>query len=94
MPQNRSFGRKSHGYSFWAADGVIDIFVIEPGTTINSEHCTGTLKTLKQLRKVWKYQNILLRHDNTRPHTLQTDMEAFDTCHTPLMDTYMSQMKG
>ena len=36
--QNPSFGRKSYGYSFWAADGVIDMVIIEPGTTINSEH--------------------------------------------------------
>jgi hypothetical protein len=55
-PQNRSFGRKSHGCSFWAADGVIDTVVIEPGTTINSEHCIGTLKTLKQARRVWKHK--------------------------------------
>jgi hypothetical protein len=77
-PQNPSFGRKSHGYSFWAADGDIDMVVIEPGITINWEHYAATLKTLKQLRRVWKHKNTLLQHDNARPHTLQTTMEAVE----------------
>jgi len=81
-PQNPSFGRKSHVYCFWATDGVIDMVVIEPGTNTNSKHCTATLKTLKQLRRVWKHKNILLQHDNARPHTLQTNTEAVDICHT------------
>jgi hypothetical protein len=81
-PQNPSFGRKSYVYCFWATDGVIDMVVIEPGTTTISEHCTATLQTLKQLRIVWKHKNILLQHDNARPYTLQTNTEAVDTCHT------------
>ena len=51
-PQNPSSDRKSHGYSFWAEDGVIDMVITEPGTTIDSEHHIATFKTLKQLRRV------------------------------------------
>ena len=36
--QNPWLGRKSHGYSFWDADGVIHMDFLEPGTTISSEH--------------------------------------------------------
>ena len=78
-PQNPSFGRKSQGYSFWGANGVIDMVFIEPGTTMNSEHYIATLKTLKQqLRRLWKHKNILPQHDNARPHTLQTITEAVE----------------
>jgi len=75
---NPSFGRKSHGYNFGAADGVIDMAIIEPETTINSEHYIATLRTLKQLGRVWMHKNILLQHDNARPYTLQTTMEAVE----------------
>jgi len=47
-PQNPGLGRKSHGYSFWDADGVIHMDSLEPGTTINSEHYSATLISLKQ----------------------------------------------
>jgi hypothetical protein len=50
--------------------------IIEPVTTISSEHYIATLKTLKQLGRVWMHKNILLQHDNARPYTLQTTMEA------------------
>jgi len=52
--------------------------IIEPGTTIKSEHYTATLKALKQLGRVWMHKNILLQHDNARPYTLQTTMEAVE----------------
>jgi hypothetical protein len=70
--QNPDLGRKSHGYSFWDADGVIHIDILEAGTTINSRVLHSTLKTMKQqLRKVQKHEkNILLPNNNARPHTL------------------------
>jgi hypothetical protein len=50
--------------------------LLENGTIINSECYNGT--TLKkQFRRVQKHKkNILLQHDNVRPHTSRTTMEA------------------
>jgi hypothetical protein len=56
---------------FWGADGFIHIDFLEPGITNNSDRYIRTLKHLKwRLKMVWKHKNILLQHDNTRPHTL------------------------
>jgi hypothetical protein len=55
--------------------------------SINSECYIATHKTLKQwLRRVWKHKkNILLRHDNATPHTLQTRMEAIEKLHLTIL---------
>jgi histone-lysine N-methyltransferase SETMAR len=65
---------------FWDADDFIYTDLLEPGTTINSECYTGTLKGLKQqFRRFWKQKkNILLQHDNARPHTSQATVEAIE----------------
>jgi hypothetical protein len=52
---------------------------LEPGTTMNSQHYTATLKTLKEyLRRFQKHKNILLQLDNARPHISRTTMEAIE----------------
>lgn len=63
---------------FWDAEGVIHVEFLEPGTTINSERYIRTLKNLKKrLTRVRKHKrNILLQHDNARPHTAHATVEA------------------
>jgi histone-lysine N-methyltransferase SETMAR len=65
---------------FWDTGGVIHMDFLKPGTTISLEHYIAALKTLKQqLRRVQNhYKNILLQHDNSRPNTLQTIIEAIE----------------
>jgi hypothetical protein len=83
--QNSDFGGKRHGYIFWYSGGVIQTDCLEPETTINSQCYTAVLKTLKQcLRRVQKHKkNILLQHDNIRPHTAMQSIEQFDHTISP-----------
>jgi 2-C-methyl-D-erythritol 4-phosphate cytidylyltransferase len=65
---------------FSDTDGVIHVDFLEPGTTINSDCYIATLKSLKQcLRGVQKHKkNILLQHDNARPHITMEAIEKLD----------------
>jgi histone-lysine N-methyltransferase SETMAR len=58
---------------FWDCDEVILVDVMPRGATINSEAYINTLNKLKKrLRRVRLGKNpaqMLLRHDNARPHT-------------------------
>ena len=80
--EEKSFGRKSCGCSFlvlgWCYSNGL------PWTwdfhQLTVPHCNT--QTLKQcLRTVWKHKkNILLQHDNVRPHTA---MQAIELLHSP-----------
>ena len=58
---------------FWDCDGVILVDVMPRGSTINSEAYVKTLNKLRnRFRRVRSDKNpaeILLQHDNARPHT-------------------------
>jgi histone-lysine N-methyltransferase SETMAR len=58
---------------FWEPEGVILEDIMPRGQTINSDLYIQTLKKLqKRLRRVRPHKNvaeILLQHDNARPHT-------------------------
>jgi hypothetical protein len=65
---------------FWDAEGAIFVDIMPPGQTINSDLYIETRKNLqKRLRTVRPHKNfveILLQHDNTRPHTSLKTREA------------------
>jgi hypothetical protein len=58
---------------FWDCDGVILVDVMPRGATINSEAYINTLNKLKkcfwQVRPGKNPAEMLLQHDNARPHT-------------------------
>lgn len=58
---------------FWDCEGVILIDVMPKGSTINSEAYVKTLDKLKQrFRRLGRHvnpQDVLIQHDNARPHT-------------------------
>jgi len=63
---------------FWDVEGVILIEFLPMGETINS---TGYQETLKKLavairRNRPTLQNVILHHDNARPHTAQATTAA------------------
>ena len=65
---------------FWDIDGVILVDVMARGKKINSKAYIKTLQKLKQrYRRVWpnrKPGNMLIQHDNARPHTSLRTKEA------------------
>ena len=57
---------------FWDMEGIVHIEFLEQGTTINSERYVSTLRALKgRLRRVRqeKVKDVVIQHDNARPHT-------------------------
>ena len=66
--------------AFWDIDGVILVDVMTRGETINSEAYIKTLTKLKKrFRRVRPNKTsaeLLLQHDNARPHTSQKTREA------------------
>jgi hypothetical protein len=65
---------------FWDCEGVIFLDVMQTGMTFNSGAYISTLnKMRKRFQSVWPDKNqreMLLQHDNTRPHTSIKDQEA------------------
>ena len=65
---------------FWDSQGVILVDFLPKGETINSEVYIETLRKLKaKIRRVrpnLDMANVLLQHDNARPHTSIRTMEA------------------
>jgi len=65
---------------FWDTDGVILVEVMAKGETINSDAYIKTLQKLKQrYRRVRPNRNpgdILIQHNNVRPHTSLRTQEA------------------
>ena len=58
---------------FWDAEGVIVVDVLEKGCTIYSVQYVTTFKKLKarlhRVRPIKAMADVLLLHDNARPHT-------------------------
>ena len=65
---------------FWDSQGVILVDFLPKGETINSEVYIETFRKLKaKIRRVppnLDMANVLLQHDNARPHTSIRTMEA------------------
>jgi hypothetical protein len=52
----------------------------------STQNAIAALKTLKQRLRVQKHKkNILLQHDNGRPHTLQTIMETIEKLNLTIL---------
>jgi predicted RNA-binding protein YlxR (DUF448 family) len=69
---------RSWRQSFWTVKGVIVIDVLPRGQTINSDVYVGTLK--KRFLRVRPHKDlteVVLHHDNSRPHTSLHIREAF-----------------
>ncbi|GFS24221.1 histone-lysine N-methyltransferase SETMAR [Elysia marginata] len=57
---------------FWDMESIVHFEILEQGTTINSERYVSTLPELKgRLRPVRqdKVKDVVIQHDNARPHT-------------------------
>jgi hypothetical protein len=65
---------------FWDTNGVILVDVVTRGETINSDAYFKTLQKLKQryrrVRPNRKTEDMLIQHDNARPHTSLRNQEA------------------
>lgn len=65
---------------FWDMQGVILVDIMPRGTTINSESYVCTLQKLQQrlrrIRPAIAMHDVLLHHDNARPHCSLITMEA------------------
>jgi [histone H3]-lysine36 N-dimethyltransferase SETMAR len=65
---------------FWDMHGVILVDIMPTGATINSESYVRTLqklqKRLRRIRPTMAMQDVLLQHDNARPHSSLRTMEA------------------
>lgn len=70
---------------------------LEPGTTINSENYIVTLQALKQrLRRIRRDKgNVLLQHDNARPHVSRATTEAIERLNlTTLTHPHLSTLQS
>ena len=62
---------------FWDMHGVILVDIMPTGATINSESYVCILqKRLRRIRPTRAMQDVLLRHDNARPHSSLRTMVA------------------
>jgi histone-lysine N-methyltransferase SETMAR len=65
---------------FWDMHGVILVDIMPTGATINSESYVRTLqklqKRLRRIRPTRAMQDVLLQHDNARPHSSLRTMEV------------------
>jgi len=68
---------------FWDSEGVILVDIMAKGTTINSDAYVQTLKKLyarlRRVRPNRQMKDVLLQHDNARPHTSLRTMETIAT---------------
>lgn len=61
---------------FWDVEGCILIEFLPPGETINAAHYIETLKKFRRaLHDKRPGKNIILHHDNARPHTTRLTSE-------------------
>ena len=71
---------------FWDMEGIVHIEFLEQGTTINSERYVSTLRALKgRLRRVQqdKVKDVVIQHDNARPHTSRQTQCALQQLELP-----------
>ncbi|RUS74423.1 hypothetical protein EGW08_017817 [Elysia chlorotica] len=71
---------------FWDMEGIVHIEFLEQGTTINSERYVSTLRALKgRLRRVRqdKVKDVVIQHDNARPHTSRLTQCALQQLELP-----------
>ena len=71
---------------FWDMEGIIHIEFMEQGTTIDSEIYVSTLPALKgRLRRVRqdKVKDVVIQHDNARPHTSRQTQCALQQLELP-----------
>jgi len=65
------------GTVFWDAEGLILAEFLEPGQIITAARYVQTLHKLRRaLRNKRPGQNIIILHDNTRPHAARLTSEA------------------
>jgi len=65
------------GTVFWGAEGLILAEFLEPGQTITAARYVQTLhKLLRALRDKCPGRNIIILHDNARPHAAHLTSEA------------------
>ena len=71
---------------FWDMEGIVHIEFLEQGTTINSERYVSTLSALKG-RLRWfrqdKVKDVVIQHDNARPHTSRQTQCALQQLELP-----------
>ena len=71
---------------FWDIEGIVHIDFLEQGTTINLERYVSTLRALKgRIRRVRqdKVKDIVIQHDNARPHTSRQTQCALQQLELP-----------
>ena len=71
---------------FWDMEGIVHIEFLEQGTTINSQRYVSTLRALKgRLRRVRqdKVKDVVIQHDNARPHTSRQTQCALQQLELP-----------
>ena len=62
---------------FWDCDGLIHMEFLEHGSTVNSDRYIETLRKLRaRLTRVRPGKNVILHHDNARPHTSRQTQDA------------------
>lgn len=74
---------------FWDDEGVLLMDVLERGVTINAEYYSCLLNQLPSImrlkRKKKKFQDLMLLHDNARPHTAKRTCEKLQKLKLPLI---------
>jgi len=76
----------THQTIFWDMEGIVRIVFLEQGTTVNSERYVSTLRALKgRLRRVRqdKVKDVVIQHDNARPHTSRQTQCALQQLELP-----------
>ncbi|GFR69698.1 histone-lysine N-methyltransferase SETMAR [Elysia marginata] len=71
---------------FWDMEGIVHIEFLEQGKTINLERYVSTLRALKgRLRRVRqdKVKDVVIQHDNARPHTSRQTQCALQQLELP-----------
>ena len=71
---------------FWDMEGIVHIEFLEQGTTINLERYVSTLRALKgRIRRVRqdKVKDVVIQHDNARPHTSRQTQCALQQLELP-----------
>lgn len=64
---------------FWDYEGIVHMEFLEKGETINSARYVQTLIKLKaRLRRIRKEKDVIIHHDNARPHTSRETLAAID----------------
>ncbi|GFO25256.1 transposase [Plakobranchus ocellatus] len=69
--------RSCSPFFFWDMEGVVHMKFLEQGQTVNSERYISTLQALKlRLRCVRHDKDLILQHDNARPHISRQTQDA------------------